>query len=365
LATIKLHIFSDPKDIPSIPYSDLIQRLSSDLNSDAPELIQKEEWVEVPALSDLIGVPDSVYAQISAALNSGKRHLLFYGPPGTGKTTLAEHVAGCLADTYQLVTGSSDWTSQDLIGGYMPVADGELRFFPGIILSDFSSPLIVDELNRCDIDKVIGPLFTVLSGQPTTLPYLVDSSDPDSNRYTILPRPKATPATNEFAPGPEWRLIATLNTLDKASLYQLSYALSRRFAWIYVGLPKDLRQFLIEFARRHFPVLDIGETDEAGSCPLSDIWGAVNSVRQIGPAPFIDAFHYCMQRLDAFNPFAPVNEGSALAYSEACSTYVFPMLDGIVQEDAEDLMGSLSRILAEGGEDLQQSINRELLDLVV
>lgn len=43
--------------------------------------------------TNLVGIDPSTYKEIEAAVNSGKRHVIFYGPPGTGKTTLAEYLA--------------------------------------------------------------------------------------------------------------------------------------------------------------------------------------------------------------------------------------------------------------------------------
>jgi len=197
--------------------------------------VRPGEPIKITPPDYLLGIDPGVYRQIEAALNSGKQHILFYGPPGTGKTTLARWLAGFLnGPAWTLITGSADWSSQDIVGGYQPLPGGEIQFFPGILLQKFDRPLVIDELNRCDIDKVIGPLFTVLSGQATTLPYRVDFSNPDSPQYTIFPFFKEKTAKHEFCPGPAWRLIATINSIDKASLYQMSYALSRRFGWIFV-----------------------------------------------------------------------------------------------------------------------------------
>jgi len=37
--------------------------------------------------------------------------------------------------------------------------------------------LVIDELNRADIDKAFGQLFTVLSGQSVQLPYTKDNNE--------------------------------------------------------------------------------------------------------------------------------------------------------------------------------------------
>jgi len=190
-------------------------------DDDDDDEITPPAQLEIPENTDLLGIDPTVYRQINAALKSGKQHIMLYGPPGTGKTTLARWIAATLTGgKWTLVTGSSDWSSQDIIGGYQPVGDGGVAFIPGVLLRRFDRPLIIDELNRCDIDKVIGPLFTVLSGQQTTLPYRLNIEDKDSPQYVILPESKASAKVHEFAPGAHWRLVATINSIDKAALYQ-------------------------------------------------------------------------------------------------------------------------------------------------
>ena len=287
----------------------------------------------VVAMEDLIGIDPEVYRQINAALATGHRHLLFYGPPGTGKTTLAQWVAEAIADEWRMITGSSDWTSQDIIGGYHPLAGGGLVFMPGILLSHFDKPLIFDELNRCDIDKVIGPLFTVLSGQGTTLPYLSNPADPDSPRIEILPQGQPDPP-RAYAPTTNWRLLATINSLDKASLYQMSYALTRRFAWIYIDVPADPSGFIREYLARATGA----PSQAAGPVPLGRLWEAVNKARAVGPAPILDIIRLIRARDEAFNFFQPVGAPEqADPYLDGFYVYLLPMLDGIQAEDADRL----------------------------
>lgn len=289
--------------------------------------------LEVPEDPDLLGIDPAVYRQINAVLQSGKQHLMLYGPPGTGKTSLARWIASSLpGGKWTLITGSADWSSQDIIGGYQPVGSGDVDFVPGILLRAFDQPLIIDELNRCDIDKVIGPLFTVLSGQQTTLPYRTEIGDKDSQPYVILPHPKAGAAAHEFAPGPAWRLVATINSIDKASLYQMSYALSRRFGWVYVDAPKDLRDFVRIYLAHLDPALSAPAAE--APCPLADVWRAINDVRVLGPAPIIDAIR-AIRILDPNGSFfAPATDGMRLAALDALDMVLLPMLDGIVHHDA-------------------------------
>lgn len=308
---------------------------AADDDDDEPEYVDPAD-IEISEHPELFGIDPAVYRQINAALHSGKQHIMFYGPPGTGKTTLARWVATTLTSTkWTMITGSADWSSQDIIGGYQPIGGGKIKFFPGVLLRDYDRPLIIDELNRCDIDKVIGPLFTVLSGQETSLPYRFDAEDPKSAQFSILPQPKAKPQEHEFAPGRAWRLIATINSIDKASLYQMSYALSRRFGWVYVDVPQDTTGFIQEFFQKE----DTSWTPPAvgAPCPLGEFWAAINKVREIGPAPIIDAINAIRAMDDTADFFSAPNKSMRTALLDAVDMVLLPMLDGIIVRDAEDL----------------------------
>lgn len=301
--------------------------------------------LEIPEHPDLIGIDPAVYRQINALLRAGKQHLMLYGPPGTGKTELARWIASSLpGGQWTLVTGSSDWSSQDIIGGYQPVGGGDVDFVPGILLRAFDQPLIIDELNRCDIDKVIGPLFTVLSGQQTTLPYRTDLADKDSQPYVILPRPKANAAPHEYAPGAAWRLIATINSIDKASLYQMSYALSRRFGWVYVDVPSDLAGFIAEFIARLEP--GFAPPPAGTPCPIADIWAAINVPRPIGAAPIMDAIRSIRELAPGSSFFGPADAAMRSAALDAIDMVLLPMLDGIVLQDAQNIADAAIAALA-------------------
>ena len=294
------------------------------------------ESLQIPENTDLHGIDPSVYRQINAALASGKRHIMLYGPPGTGKTTLARWIAATLTGgQWTLVTGSSDWSSQDIIGGYQPLGGGSVAFIPGVLLRNFDRPFIIDELNRCDIDKVIGPLFTVLSGQQTTLPYRLNIEKADSLQYVILPESKPSPAEHEFAPGPAWRLLATINSIDKAALYQMSYALSRRFGWVYVDAPRNTAGFIRAYLRNEDAALDVPED---ATCPLAVFWSKINEVRVLGPAPIIDTIKAVQAMEDDAEFFAaPPSKGMREALLDAIDMVLLPMLDGILVQEAEEL----------------------------
>ena len=306
---------------------------SSDAGDDASISILRD----IPECRKLIGIDSSVYRQINAALKSGKQHIMLYGPPGTGKTTIAQWIAENLPGGQStLMTGSADWSSQDIIGGYQPVGTGDIAFVPGVLLRNFDAPFIIDELNRCDIDKVIGPLFTVLSGHQTTLPYRIDIANKDSSQYTILPNATASLEDHEFAPGPNWRLIATINSIDKAALYQMSYALSRRFGWIYIDAPENKAEFIFSYLRKSNP--DLAKPTNLETCPLGSFWETINRhVRALGPAPFIDTIKIIQEMDKTANFFELPSQSMADALLNALDMVLLPLLDGIVAQEAKQL----------------------------
>lgn len=176
-----------------------------------------------------------------AAIRAGK-HVILLGPPGTGKTQLAEELCDAALAVgvpgYLFTTATAEWTTFETIGGYLPEPGdpSSLEYLLGIVSEAIDSGrwVVIDELNRADIDKAFGELFTVLSGKRVSLPF----KDKSGGRFVIVP-PGETVDENErpIQVQDDWRMIGTMNTFDKASLFQLSFAFMRRFAFVEVPVP--------------------------------------------------------------------------------------------------------------------------------
>lgn len=204
------------------------------------------DWSKLRAALDDIGnrliVPQGVCDAVAAELLAG-RHVLLVGPVGTGKSSLAAEIVKAMGFDVFPATASSDWTPFEVVGGFFPQTVEsrlELRFRPGCVteavLMNWEEPplegrhawsrrldggtwLVLDELNRADMDRAMGPLFTALETRRLRLPVSADGDEA---------------ATTQIFIPQDFRILATLNGVDRHYLFRLSDALKRRFAWVEV-----------------------------------------------------------------------------------------------------------------------------------
>src|SRR6185436_15181317 len=180
---------------------------------------------------------------------------------------------------YLPTTATTEWTTFETIGGLQPTADG-LIFRPGLFVDAIESGrwLVIDELNRSNFDRAFGQLFTVLSGSPVVLPF---KRKGQPNPLSLVPTGVEAPEDTDVIRLPSrWRIIATMNVFDKNLLFEMSYALMRRFAFIEVGTPDEesyqrLLQGPGEIVRQLLPLRNFSD---------------------LGPAVYLDAARYAARR---------------------------------------------------------------------
>jgi DNA polymerase III delta prime subunit len=276
-------IFSDEYDEPDYPAFLAVEPPASEVEGLTPEV----EWPASSEKLDLgeLVIPEDVVARAIAALQSGN-HLILIGPPGTGKTSLAERLATAIkGDAYRVHTATSDWTTHEVVGGYMPnpARPNVLVFTPGIVTRaiDLNRWLIIDEINRADVDKAFGELFTLLANGYVELTQTFQDYDdshapigPPKRIVLRLIRKEIEDNPEDVfvaaVSDPDWRMIGTMNTLDKAALYQLSYAFMRRFAFVTVPAP-DPDQCRTIIDKRIEPITQ----KLAGDTSRLSIWGDI------------------------------------------------------------------------------------------
>jgi MoxR-like ATPase len=277
---------------------------------------------------------ESLYASLVAALESGK-HVVLTGPPGTAKTTLAQAVSDTakrlgVCRGYLLTTATADWTTYETIGGLRPVGGDRLEFSPGHFLQAIEDQnwLVIDELNRSQFDRAFGQLFTVLSGQAVTLPY---SRPGASTPLTLLPQGTDPPSPSDdvLRIPSDWRIVATMNVFDKSLLFEMSYALMRRFAFIEVPSPNEavFRALIAEAAG-----------GEVGAVEVATALLPVRQIKDVGPAVYQDIARFSAERMRMDG-----TSGDAVKF-QAFYSYLLPQFEGISDEQAEVLLATLSEI---------------------
>ena len=172
------------------------------------------------------------FLQNIKTLLENKKQVIFQGPPGTGKTYVAQELAKHLVasdDRWDLVQFHPSYSYEDFVRGYRPALENgrptfELKDGPLLRIARLASEaddeqkfvLILDEINRGNLAKVLGELYFLLEyrDKPVRLMY---QKDEDAERPFRMP-------SNLY-------IIGTMNTADR-SIALVDLALRRRFAFV-------------------------------------------------------------------------------------------------------------------------------------
>ena len=235
--------------------------------------------------TDLDALADSMYFGDASPIKTfldlirERRQAILYGPPGTGKTLFAREMARALQagdeSSTHLVQFHASYSYEDFVQGWRPTASGGFELVEGPLLraardaqvSDRPVVLIIDEINRANLSKVLGELLFLLEyrDREITLQYGGQPFSIPDNLY----------------------LIATMNTADR-SIALVDAALRRRF--FFFGMFPDtapvkgvLRRFLNKHHPQHLWLADVLDR-------VNDMIGDRNCA--IGPS------HFMKHRLD-------------------------------------------------------------------
>ena len=187
--------------------------------------------VEVDRIGDAaatLSMPREFLEEVHQLL-SDHRQVILYGPPGTGKTYVAQHLVEALApdeEQRMLIQFHPSSSYEDFFEGYRPapgegggisyhLVDGPLRVMAERARTDARRRphvLIIDEINRANLAKVLGELLFLLEYRDREI------------------RPMYRPDEPFSLPENLW-ILGTMNTADR-SIATVDAALRRRFHFV-------------------------------------------------------------------------------------------------------------------------------------
>ena len=179
-------------------------------------------------LADELTLPVEFLEEIETLLED-KKQVVFQGPPGTGKTFVAQKLARHLAgseDRVTLVQFHPSYAYEDFVQGFRPsisdsgqpgfkLTDGPLiRAAKSAEETDAKHFLIIDEINRGNLARILGELYFLLEyrDEEISLQYQGDRK-------------------GKFSLPDNLYIIGTMNTADR-SIALVDLALRRRFYFV-------------------------------------------------------------------------------------------------------------------------------------
>jgi len=360
------------------PDIELVEKTMMDKVDQSVEIrpaIEVDYEVDFHEIAEAYSTTKETVDEVITHLTSGKNIMLF-GEPGTGKTALSnilltklcgeiEQPNGSKAPNYTIVTANAEWSNFDVIGGISPDDSGGYYFKDGYVaeaaklcelsIRERGKPhyLVIDEFNRANIDEAFGKLFTVFEYR---------------DKQPLLTHKETGGAP--FMMPPEFRIIGTMNTQDKNTLFNVGFALMRRFAFVEIGLPLPEDEYhrmpvfvyfklkklglvperpegddLWKFGEkcRHFPSRKFDFYDEEGSmynCHEKlvkflapgetpkrgdEVAVGVRTFRKIGPALLIDSMVTIFNSIKKYGP--------ELALDRVIRSNIMPSLEGLERNE--------------------------------
>jgi hypothetical protein len=202
------------------------------------------------------------------------------------------------------IVPDDETSRRDIVGSLMPTSGGGFRWAEGVVLQALRDDawLYLDELNRGDLDRILGPVLSWLAGETVQIgetsdekdavPILLGWDDAQARSgVRDIERDGQVVAKCYYA-GRDFRAIGALNPKDAQRVFQIGRALSRRMKMVPVP----------PLTKGDFTSMLEGRYPDAPEQLLSDVVKLYaehlkNPTTRLGAAAFLEMSKYVLESL--------------------------------------------------------------------